>query len=150
MMSFNFAILFDFVFLMQLVLTLIIWVLFGMATAYVAQNKGRDPGVWFAIGMLLGVFGLILVYLLPPVAQESEEEIVLKVEPLPRESHADERMKKPWFYLDASGNQQGPVPLTAILEMQAKGEITADTYLWCEGMPEWQQASELHLDNPSL
>lgn len=39
---------------------LLIWILFGAATAVVASNKGRNGCGWFILGVLLGPFGLIL------------------------------------------------------------------------------------------
>lgn len=39
---------------------LFIWILFGVATAVVAQNKGRNGCEWFILGVLLGPFGPIL------------------------------------------------------------------------------------------
>lgn len=36
------------------------WILFGIATAMVAANKGRNPGGWFLVGALFGPFGLII------------------------------------------------------------------------------------------
>lgn len=39
---------------------LIVWLLFGVACAVIAANKGRSGGGWFALGFLLGPFGLIL------------------------------------------------------------------------------------------
>lgn len=38
----------------------LIWILFGIVTAVVAANKGRSGCGWFALGALLGPFGLIL------------------------------------------------------------------------------------------
>ena len=39
---------------------LIVWLLFGIACAVIATNKGRSGGGWFVLGVLLGPFGLIL------------------------------------------------------------------------------------------
>lgn len=39
---------------------LIIWLLFGIASAVIASNKGRSGCGWFILGVLLGPFGLIL------------------------------------------------------------------------------------------
>lgn len=38
----------------------IIWLLFGVACAVIATNKGRSSGGWFVLGFLLGPFALIL------------------------------------------------------------------------------------------
>ena len=63
---------------MQLFLTITLCLLIGAATAYFANQRGRDPLVWFMVGMLLGIFGLALLFLLPPVLEgeeKSEEEL---------------------------------------------------------------------------
>jgi hypothetical protein len=39
---------------------LLIWVLFGVASAIVASNKGRNGFGWFLMGILFGPFGLII------------------------------------------------------------------------------------------
>jgi hypothetical protein len=38
---------------------LIIWVLCGAASGYIANNKGRDGCGWFILGVLLGPFGIL-------------------------------------------------------------------------------------------
>ena len=39
---------------------IVIWLLLGVASAVVATNKGRGGCAWFALGILLGPFGLLL------------------------------------------------------------------------------------------
>jgi hypothetical protein len=43
----------------------IIWVLFGIASAIVAGQKNRSGFGWFLLGILLGPFGLIFILILP-------------------------------------------------------------------------------------
>jgi len=42
------------------------WLLFGIVSAVVAQKKGRSGCGWFAAGVLLGPFGLILAFVVEP------------------------------------------------------------------------------------
>lgn len=42
------------------VASLVIWTLFGIASAIVAKRKGRNGCGWFLLGVLFGPFGLIL------------------------------------------------------------------------------------------
>ena len=37
-----------------------LWVLFGVVTAIVASNKGRNGAAWLAIGFVLGPLGVLL------------------------------------------------------------------------------------------
>ncbi len=51
-------------------LSIVLWLLVSTATAYL-QIKEDGSFVWFMIGMLLGFLGLLLVFLLPPVGEDS-------------------------------------------------------------------------------
>lgn len=42
---------------------LIIWLLFGVASAVIASNKGRSGCGFFALGILLGPFGLLFAFI---------------------------------------------------------------------------------------
>jgi hypothetical protein len=55
----------------------IIWLLFGVVTAVVATNKGRNGCGWFLLGVLLGPFGFILSLVVPkdqPVVEQKAVE----------------------------------------------------------------------------
>ena len=43
-----------------------IWLLFGIVSAVIAQKKGRSGCGWFAAGVLLGPFGLLLAFVVEP------------------------------------------------------------------------------------
>lgn len=73
-------------------LMLISWLLVGLASAIIANSKGRSGCGWFLLGFLLGPFGL-LVALLPNV--EKDETISLRK--IPREIEG--------FYLGSSFGQ---------------------------------------------
>jgi membrane protease subunit (stomatin/prohibitin family) len=45
------------------------WLLFGIVSAVVAKEKGRSGCAWFALGVLLGPFGLILAFAVKPQQQ---------------------------------------------------------------------------------
>lgn len=48
-------------------MAIIIWLLFGIATALVAKEKGRNVGLWLFLGFLFGIFALLIVIFLPTV-----------------------------------------------------------------------------------
>lgn len=54
---------------------IVIWLLFGIASAVVMSNKGRSGCGGFALGFLLGPFGLIIALVLPAdrMAQEKKD-----------------------------------------------------------------------------
>jgi hypothetical protein len=131
-----------------------IWLLIGIATAYVAQQKGRDPRIWLFIGLLLGIFGLILVYFLPSVeekkAESSENEIEIfplsstEIEPISDLVPQGYKSKK-WFYLTQDRQQIGPLSFQELKDKWVSKSLTEDSYVWCEDMPEWHPLSSLKL-----
>ena len=47
-----------------------------------------------------------------------------------------------WFYA-SEGTQQGPCSEVELRESIAAGTVTADTFVWSEGMTDWQKAAEI-------
>jgi hypothetical protein len=45
----------------ELIITLVILVGCGVATAVIAGNKGREPVMWFFVGFFFGILGVILI-----------------------------------------------------------------------------------------
>jgi hypothetical protein len=130
----------------QLFLSIILWLSIGTATAYLANQRGRDPWIWFMVGMLLGLIGLLILFLLPAPTKEksstpSEEgEFILhETEPAPPAPVPLDL----WYYYDRSQAQQGPVQLENLKNLYHKGDVTDTTYLWCEGMPDWKVLTDL-------
>ena len=50
---------------------LIIWLLFGIACAMIANSKGRSVVLWLFIGILSGIIGLIIIACMPKVESQS-------------------------------------------------------------------------------
>src|SRR5581483_7425122 len=47
-----------------------------------------------------------------------------------------------WFFA-SSGQQQGPYPEAQFRDLIARGTVTPQTLVWCEGMAGWQKAGEV-------
>jgi hypothetical protein len=47
-----------------------------------------------------------------------------------------------WFFA-SQGRQQGPYPEAQLVELIARGTVTADTLVWSEGMTDWQKARDV-------
>lgn len=133
---------------MQVFLSIVFWLLMGCATAYFANQRGRDPLVWFMLGMLLGLFGLLLLFLLPPVADEegpageAEYALLQKQEGVPViQSH--DYMIKEWYYYDTSRQMQGPVRAETLKNLWSDGLLTEESYIWSEGMDNWTRIENI-------
>lgn len=134
---------------MQLFLSIMLWLMIGSATAYFANQRGRDPLVWFMIGMLLGLLGLLLVFLLPVVTDEEvpvEEAEFATLEPKheqPPNVDQHDYLIKDWYYYDTNRERQGPVRFEALKTLWEQGSLNEETFMWSEGMPEWKKIEEI-------
>lgn len=54
---------------------IIIWVLIGMCSGFIAKEKGRDPVVWTILGALGGIFALIAISVVPEVKAVANDEL---------------------------------------------------------------------------
>lgn len=129
---------------MSLIFTFVLWVLIGTMASYLANQRGRDPYIWFFIGILLGLLGVLLVFLLPPVIASKEEKTVVPNTPsstiVTNESSV---VSTEWFCLDKTRKQQGPIAIGILRELWKKGNIDAKSYVWSEGMSGWKRIEEL-------
>lgn len=137
---------------METFLSIVVWVLMGWLTSYFAQQRGRDALIWFFIGLVLGIFGLILLFLLPkfdpkdpstvPAQKSSGENDTLEIQPLAA-SKIPVELDLPWFYVDLEHKQQGPIFVQDLQRLWKDQRINADTFMWHEGMDNWKRVAEL-------
>lgn len=113
------------------------WVLLGFWASHLAKKRGRNPVGWFFIGLLFGIFGVLVLWFLPPL------EVVKPMQPVlvpltPTCKH--------WYYVDSDYNRQGPVSAASLKSLFGNQAITTETLVWCEGMSDWQmfRATELN------
>lgn len=127
----------------------LMWIAFGGLCSWYATQKGRDPLIWFCIGILLGILGLILLFFLPTVSvngktdnpEPSPDKPMVELLPAPPKVLYPDQ--KEWYYLDPHKNQQGPVGLGYLRQEWEKGNIDPETYVWCEGFEKWFKIKEL-------
>ena len=51
-----------------------LWLLSAITAAIIARSRGRSGPAWFGIGLLIGVFALVLVLALPPIVTAPKVE----------------------------------------------------------------------------
>ncbi|KAF3362100.1 hypothetical protein PHSC3_001411 [Chlamydiales bacterium STE3] len=134
---------------MEILLTVILWVLMGGMTSYFAARRGRDPFAWFWVGILLGLIGLLLLFLLPVVenveeTQEEEFEIEAIDELTPYAlATTDSYRFRDWFFLDDRNQQLGPVSFQNLRKNWLHGKVSSETFVWSDGMETWQKVQDL-------
>ncbi len=123
---------------MELFIVITCWLLFGGVTSYFAAQRGRDPFAWFMIGLLLGILGLLLLFLLPPVSEsevpDQKDSQEIEISPV--------RLQD-WFYLTPDRVQIGPVSFDVLQAAWKESKIGPDSFVWSHGMEDWKKIAEL-------
>lgn len=135
--------------IMQLLNIFLFWLFLGCLASYFAKKRGRSPVLWFILGMVLGVIGIGVLWLLPKVAVEAPPQTGPQLGPQPDQQMGqqmgrhEELWKIVWYYLDRGHKQQGPVELPDLITQWKAQGISEKSYIWGEGMKEWQQLCDL-------
>lgn len=127
-------------------LTLVIAVLTGIISAYLARSRGRNPLVWFFVGLGFGLIGVFAIFFFPKKKKEkegsAEEELAPETFLRPLLTGPSDKF---WYYLDSSQNQQGPMSFNALSRAYEEGIITHATYVWHEDLTNWQPLQNFFL-----
>lgn len=129
-------------------LNVIVWVVLGCLAAVSAASRGRSPAAWFLIGSILGWYGLLLLFILPPIAS-SEQGAPEKQKPAP--SIPELTPEKPkefiptgeWFFLDRAKTICGPMTPQMLKERWQEGALLPSTWVWSESTVDWIRLAQL-------
>lgn len=111
-------------------------------SAYFAYKKGKNPYLWFFIGLLFGVFGIFAFFFASnkkPIPKVQKQEPIFVIQG-PKD--------KFWYYLDADQKQQGPISHAALTTAWKQGKVSHSTYIWHEELSEWQELKNLLTSSP--
>ncbi len=113
----------------------------GLLTSYIAYRRGRNLYLWFAIGFLFGIFGVMGIFF---ATRNKKKEIPIASEPVPvPQPIIVGPIDKFWYYLDPAHVQQGPMSHDALTSAWREGKITPNTYVWHEDLSDWKPLQEL-------
>ncbi|NGX45262.1 MAG: hypothetical protein K940chlam2_00407 [Chlamydiae bacterium] len=116
------------------ILTVAMWLLFGSLTAYLAQRRGKNPYLWFFIGMLLGIMGLLILIFMPKLRLKKAQK-----DPIPTVDVTPEPPKeKLWYYLDSDNKQFGPMAFEELMRAYHEATVGTETYVWNEDLEDWK------------
>ena len=130
---------------MHTFISVILWFLMGTLCSYLARQRGRDPAIWFFLGMLLGILGVIVLFILPDLSK-TEKPVQEEQEALYSESQISPEIRFPqWFYLDKEKKAQGPFSFEQFSNLWKEGVFNEEAYVWKEGMAKWEKVSQIPL-----
>ena len=116
----------------------------GFVGAYVAKKRKLNPFFWFAICSFFGLIPLLIFIFLPRVLKRQKEKSPPPVKVAPPLPFPAESI---WYYLDEKELQKGPMSFLKLQEMQQKGQLSGDTYIWNETMTHWKQWKDVFPSN---
>jgi hypothetical protein len=120
---------------------LLIATIVGFLSAHLAARRGRNSFLWFGIGFLFGILGILAIFLIPSAKKKQNSEAkTLKAIP---QLYIDGPNDRFWYYLDSTQQQQGPMSHNALTQAWKKGEIASTTLVWHEELPDWKELQEL-------
>lgn len=128
-------------------LLLLAWIAMGAVTAHFARQRGRDPIVWFVVGLLFGVLGLVGLFVIP---EQGEKPEAAEPQSPPELVLPFGYKRKDWFYLTSEGEQIGPLPFELLQQNWSEGNILEQTYIWCDGMKSWLTLGEIRAKTPDF
>lgn len=139
---------------MEKFLTYALWIAFGTASAYYAKKQKRNPYLWFFIGLSLGMFGLLLLLMIPFIQKLRQKSLEKKQSQTPEASVAapvfslahslDKSFADTlWYYLDEASSQKGPMSFNAFERDWKEGKFLSSSYVWNEKLSDWKLFSEL-------
>jgi len=131
--------------------SILLWLVIGVICSRIARQRGRNPTTWFFLGVILGVIGLIILYIIPSkkvslvmassTPTPSQQPIEITVSPVEHDSPPESPIL--WYYLDKTNEQHGPMSFQALQGAWDDDLITSSTYVWNEKMENWQTLEEL-------
>ena len=126
-------------------ISFIILLIISSLTAYYAEKKGRSPLGWFILGILFSILAPLILYFLPSLKKESENNQIKPPSTPPASTLQSPILPedKLWFYLDKDHNQYGPVSIIALKELWDHGQLEITSYVWTEGMEKWHRVEHL-------
>lgn len=132
--------------MVQILISFAIFLFFGTICAVIAKQKGRDPVAWYVLGMLFCLLALIVLLLLPSLppqqdVEENEDQKLagIKLQELVEKSY----QQNEWFYIGKERNTQGPVGFSFLKKIWEEGGISANSFVWSEGMQKWERIKDL-------
>jgi len=129
--------------ILQLLNIAVIWLFWGFLNAHFAKKKGKNPRLWFTLGILFGLLSLPILLLLPKGKLRREAPAAKKTPPIKAAPKRTDAHLKRWFYLDPEHKQIGPMEFTDLAKVFKEKQLGKESYIWGEGMTTWQQLTQL-------
>lgn len=125
---------------------ILIYSVLGFSSAYFANKEGRNPYLWFFLGIIFGVTSLVLLLFLSYKKRRKKSLIVQEaISALNKQIKLSD--SKFWYYLNREDKQIGPMSSTRLHGLFKDGTISKSTYIWNEEFEEWKFLKDTEIYN---
>ena len=114
--------------------------LFGLASAFFAHKRKKNPYTWLLIGFFFGIFGLFAIFFLPSKKRRRRKAPIQREKTVPSLLGPIDKF---WYYLDPTHQKIGPISHSALTKALREGQISQTTYVWHENLTDWKKVEEL-------
>ena len=137
---------------MNFFLVLLLLTLTAFLTAKLAEERGRNPYIWFWVGLLFGILGLAALFLFeifdpktktPEVQHEkngieSDDSTQMIISSSESSEKIDPLELGVWYFVDKTGSQRGPVDFTDLFIAWEDGLLAPEQLVWHESFTDWK------------
>ena len=125
-----------------------LWIVLGCLAAVSARSRGRSPLTWFFVGILLGWYGLLLLYILPVIQAQEEAPKRSSEPPVAGPGPAPDPMSdldgtQGWFFLDHAKTVCGPITATMLRTKWHEGQLFPESWVWNDLIVSWKKISQV-------
>jgi hypothetical protein len=122
---------------------LFIYLIIGVISSFFANRNGRNPYLWFTLGVLFGIWSFIILFFLG----YQERRKASKTFPTLTSSSKISIIKdsKFWYYLNNDKKEIGPMSSSMLQNLYQSGKVTNSTYIWNEDFKDWKYLKDTEM-----
>ena len=119
-----------------MIISIIFWAACGLTCAVWAEKKGKNPYLWFLVGLFFSVAGVVIAYFKlrrkTPInpAKKQPDRFPLS------ENYGKTRL---WFIIEKNNEVSNSMSFYALKKKFDEKLIDESTYVWMEALPDWQR-----------
>ena len=98
----------------------IMCVIFGAISAYMARGRGKNPYLWFFLGMFFGLFGVLFLAFGSRFKKRAKKPLEPTIDITPQFDPVHQN--KFWYFLSPENKQNGPMSFDALTQAYREGK----------------------------
>lgn len=127
---------------------ILIYFILGLISAYYAKKSGRNPYLWFALGVFFGIWSLLILVFLDQKNKKTQVSLPNKIMDIAKKLEIKDT--KLWYYLNSENREVGPMSFTKLHSLFQTGTISSSTYIWNEELKDWKHLKDTEVYNQIL